>query len=77
MSARYRVTILYVEPTFARHAGLPAVTRRWCADVEAPDPDSAVDHATADFRDLALQSGVGWIRQIVGWDIVLADATDA
>lgn len=65
----YRVTVLYVEPTYARYVDRPPVARRWSIDVEAPDAPAAVHAALDRFHELARLSGVGWIREVVSWDV--------
>ncbi len=65
----YRVTVLYVEPTYARYAGQRPVPRRWSIEIDAPDPPAAVHAALDRFHELSRLSGVGWIREVVSWDV--------
>jgi hypothetical protein len=71
-SFSYRVTVFYREPTYQQRTCRVREPYRYTFDVEAADPESAREHALAAFRDMAIQSGAGWIREIV--DIVVRTA---
>lgn len=70
--ATWWVTLIYIEPTYAAHNGMTAVPYRWTFEVEAPDADHAVLEAIRQFRAAATESRVGWVREIVTWDVAAA-----
>ena len=70
--ATWWVTLIYIEPTYAAHNGMTAVPYRWTFEVEAPDADQAVLEAIRKFRAAATESSVGWVREIVTWDVAAA-----
>ena len=62
----YIVIIPYREPTYElRRGGPPATPYRATYEVQAADPDEAVDRAIEEFEAKARASGVGWVRQIL------------
>jgi hypothetical protein len=70
---RYRVTILYREPTYEALHGARARPYRGSFEVTAPHPDAAVALARRRFREATAQSGVGWVREVVGVEVHALD----
>lgn len=64
MSSRYKVTITYAEPTYARHRGIEQRSYRGVFEVTAHDPDAAIRLATELFHEAQRCSGVSWAREI-------------
>jgi hypothetical protein len=69
---KFWVTVVYVEPTYAQSVGRAAVPYRWTFELQADDGDRAVEAAIRRFREVAQTSGVGWVREIVSWDVIAA-----
>ena len=70
---RYRVTITYSEPTYARTRGIDEVAYTGTFDVTAADPDGAIMLATELFHQAARSSSVGWERVIrsATWRVIM------
>jgi len=61
----YRVRIEYREPTYRSPAGPRPAPYSWIFVVHARSDQAAISSAIAWFRDMARQSSVGWVREIV------------
>jgi hypothetical protein len=66
---KHWVTVTYREPTFAEWAGIPVEDRRWTFEVDARDAPSAIESARAEFDEMSTLSGVGWVREVVRWEV--------
>ena len=64
-AARFRVTIYYREPTYARSRGIPDREYQGTFEVVAADTAEAVTLAIEEFRAAARRASVGWSREIV------------
>jgi hypothetical protein len=62
---RFRVEIVFWEPTYARHSGRPPRIYRSVSEIEAVDAASAEESALKRFRAAEATSSVGWSRRIV------------
>lgn len=63
------VTVVYREPTWADRADVPVEDRRWTYLVEAPSATAAIETARQEFLATTALSGVGWVREIVRWEV--------
>jgi hypothetical protein len=72
MAGNYRVSITYVEPTYARARGIEERPYVGVFVVDASEPNEAVVRATEMFREAQRSSGVSWAREIRGVTWVLA-----
>lgn len=61
----YRVRIEYREPTYCSPSGPRPEPYSWVFVVQARSEPAAIASAIAWFRDVARQSSVGWVREIV------------
>lgn len=72
MSQRYTVRIEFREPTFEAATWPRAEPFAWTLeDVHARDEDEARRVAVGRFKELAMLSSVGWVREIESVRVVL------
>ena len=62
---RFRVTVFYREPTYARYRGIETKTYRGSFTVRAHSETEAIEKARALFEDAARAATVSWPREIV------------
>lgn len=72
---RYKVTIKYREPTYAKARGIEEVTYRGAFEVQAAGPEVAVRIATGLFHDAQRSSSVSWAREIQAttWELLTSE----
>jgi hypothetical protein len=63
--ATYRVRIHYREPTYELANGAHKRPFHWTYTITATSPHEAQLLALEEFRQMAIASGVGWVRQIL------------
>ncbi|HEY3449561.1 MAG TPA: hypothetical protein VGK67_24625 [Myxococcales bacterium] len=67
---RFRVRVLYREPTYAATTGREPRTYSGTFEVSARTAQQAGDAALRQFEKIERQSGVGWAREVVDLQIV-------
>lgn len=70
---RFFVTVAYREPEFEKRIGRHGPAYRWTFEIDAPDAQTALELADGRFHEVAVQSGVGWAREIIGWHVLAAE----
>ena len=67
---RYRVRVLYREPSYAALTGHEPRTYSGTFEVQVGSAEQAGDAAVRQFKQIERQSGVGWTREIVDLQVV-------
>lgn len=60
----FRVTVRYREPSYERQKDVASIGYRWTFRVEAAGEPEACRVALAEFRRVARESSVGWVREV-------------
>jgi hypothetical protein len=75
--SRFRVRILYREPTYELVRGFARDPYSWTHELEAASLDRAREEALSVFSRAGADSNVGWVREVVRVDVeVLAQSPE-
>jgi len=70
---KFKVLIMYREPTFELRIGPKASPFTCTYNIKAVDETAAIAGAIKEFRMTASQSSVGWVRNIVSAEVIYAE----
>lgn len=62
--SRFRVTVYYCEPLYARTRGIPVAEQSGTFTVDADDEEHAKQLAISAFKEAAARSSMTWPREI-------------
>jgi hypothetical protein len=70
---RWRVLLIYREPTYAAAREIDVRDYRGGFVVEAADPEEAIGKGRREFAEAAQLASVGWVREIVRVEVTLEE----